>query len=364
MSDVSFIYCEGCGARLTPQDRSCPKCGHPAPGILSAKASASNLAAGNTASFPKLTPELINSVVPEPSLPTVSYAGSDPSFDPDATDILDGNKLSSVSFPAGSRPVAGRGPIPADALPLATENNPKQDPFARKHGKGKYIAAALVVLFVAGGAWFVSADPMGVMPGFYEQFNKAASEAFPSRQAPEGEGMQDNKKPDEANGATQEGEDNLSDGTMGERAAYQRLSAIYGQILIFQDDLGPAIDQFNGYYMAKDRALRTEGASYSYNLRDQIQTTLDEIDEIELPNSSAYVEDVDHMRQLATWMFNRVNVLCEAWDISLGLSDAEYPPDHQNEILAPLRNVEMVNGKAIDVVEYERNVANWKPQQK
>ena len=32
---TEFVFCEGCGARLSPHDRTCPKCGRPAPGILS-----------------------------------------------------------------------------------------------------------------------------------------------------------------------------------------------------------------------------------------------------------------------------------------------------------------------------------------
>ena len=52
-----FVFCEGCGARLSSRDRTCPKCGRPAPGILSEHASASDLAAGKTASFPRLSVE-------------------------------------------------------------------------------------------------------------------------------------------------------------------------------------------------------------------------------------------------------------------------------------------------------------------
>ncbi|MFR7797256.1 MAG: zinc-ribbon domain-containing protein [Collinsella sp.] len=28
---TEFVFCEGCGARLSPHDRTCPKCGRPAP---------------------------------------------------------------------------------------------------------------------------------------------------------------------------------------------------------------------------------------------------------------------------------------------------------------------------------------------
>ena len=61
---TEFVFCEGCGARLSPHDRTCPKCGRPAPGILSEDAAASDLAAGRTAGFPRLTQEQIDTEVP------------------------------------------------------------------------------------------------------------------------------------------------------------------------------------------------------------------------------------------------------------------------------------------------------------
>ena len=57
---TEFVFCEGCGARLSPHDRTCSKCGRPAPGILSEDAAASDLAAGRTAGFPRLTQEQID----------------------------------------------------------------------------------------------------------------------------------------------------------------------------------------------------------------------------------------------------------------------------------------------------------------
>ena len=69
-SRSDFVFCEGCGARLSIHDRTCPKCGRPAPGILSVKSASSDLAAGRTASFPRLTPDLIDT---EASRPSVSY---------------------------------------------------------------------------------------------------------------------------------------------------------------------------------------------------------------------------------------------------------------------------------------------------
>ena len=46
--------------------------------------------------------------------------------------------------------------------------------------------------------------------------------------------------------------------------------------------------------------------------RSTIQQTLDELDSLRLAENTAYAEDVEHLKQLATWMYNRVDVLCKS----------------------------------------------------
>ena len=142
------------------------------------------------------------------------------------------------------------------------------------------------------------------------------------------------------------------------------MSAAYARIVAFQDEIGPVVDTYNGQYLAKDRAQRQEASKSAYELRDNVQKVIDDLEGLTLAKDTAYTQDVEHLIQLATWMYNRVDVLCRSWDISLGLPEGERPIDHQDEILRPLREVEMVNGRAIDVVEYEQNLGPWKPVEK
>ena len=249
------------------------------------------------------------------------------------------------------------------ALPLdEVEAVEGDDPYGRPR-RGRWIALVAMLVLVAGGAWFVATDPMGVMPGFYESFDRAASDMFPSRQVPQDEDAEaaDAQESDEGD---EDGQEQVSDSTVSEAEAFQRLSAIYAQIIAFQDEIGPVVDTYNGQYLAKDLATRQTAAQGAYDLRDSIQAILDELDGLELAEDTAYSEDVDHLKQLATWTYNRVDVLCRSWDINLALPDGERPADHQDEILAPLRGVEKVNGKAVDVVQFEENVNAWKPVEK
>lgn len=359
-----FIFCEGCGARLNGEDRSCPKCGRPAPGILSQDSASSDLAAGKTASFPRVTSEMLEDLVPEPAgADTANQLASH--ADEQGTSVLNSRDFAASDASqkgGGASRGASRRPMPAPSEP-----QDGRDPYAKPR-RGKWVAAAVAAVLLAGGAWFVTADPLGVMPGFMESFDKAASEMYPSRQTPEGASAHDEdgieKGAEDKKGRDDAAKDGLSDKTLSEAEAYQRLSAAYARIVAFQDEIGPVVDTYNGQYLAKDRAQRQEASKSAYELRDNVQKVIDDLEGLTLAKDTAYTQDVEHLIQLATWMYNRVDVLCRSWDISLGLPEGERPIDHQDEILRPLREVEMVNGRAIDVVEYEQNLGPWKPVEK
>lgn len=336
-----IVFCEGCGARLDPSDRTCPKCGRPAPGILSPKASATDLAAGKTASFPRLTPELLTESKAAASAPQIIAD----TLDPEATNVLDGDRLAQAE---GSSRKAARA---ARRAQKRAERDAAND--YRKPRYGRWIGFACVVAIVAGGAWFVASDPMNVMPGVYAWFEQSAAEMFPSRQTAEQPAAPEQAAPQEED-----------DGTLSDEEAYQRLSGLYGQILNFQDEIGPVVDDFNGWFKASDLTKRQDASKSAYTMRESVQKTIDELDAVKLSEGSAYAEDVDHLKQLAGWMFNRVDVLCKSWDISLAYNGDEKPYKHEDEILAPLRSIEMQDGKSVDVIQYEQHLYEWQPQQK
>ena len=356
----SSIFCEGCGARLSAEDRTCPKCGRPAPGILSQNSAALDLAAGKTASFPRLTSDMIAGAVPAPE--AASDAGPVLSaFDEDATSVIDSDEVRAAVDAAprsGSSRSGSRRPLPQQG----EDASDGADPYAKPR-RGRWIALAACVALVAGGAWFIGADPLGVMPGFYASFESAASDMFPSRQVPEDDADAEDAPADAEDDESADSAQ-VNDSTLSEAEAYQRLSAIYGRIVELQDQIGPVVETYNGQYLVKDASQRREASRGAYDLRDSITGVLDDIDALVLSDDTAYAQDVEHMRQLATWTYNRVDVLCRSWDINLALGEDERPADHQDEILAPLRQVEKVDGKAVDVVQYEQNVSAWKPVEK
>ena len=93
------------------------------------------------------------------------------------------------------------------------------------------------------------------------------------------------------------------------------------------------IDDYNGGFLLSNLERRREASSSAYALRDQVQALRDELDAVRLEQDSPYAEDLEHLKQLATWMYNRVDVLCQSWDISLSYPDGERLSQYQKRDL-------------------------------
>lgn len=337
-SPAHYIFCDGCGARLSPQDRTCPKCGRPAPGILSTDTSASDLAAGKTASFPRLTQAAIETELPSVETRSAQSVLND-SLDPSRTSVL-------------SR----------DAFD-AREANEDGDPYhTRKRPIKGILITLLIIAVIVGGIAFVALDPLGVMPGVYEWVRTSAQETFPSR-----EGMgdtQDDDSDDQAGAASddaaedEEADQPIADEVLSESAAYQQIRAAYDQVVSINDDgrFSDVVDSFNSYYLASSLSTREDSSEGAYELRDELQEIIDGLDEMTIASDSVYTEDLEHVRQLAEWMYERVDVICDSWDISLSYPDGESLSSHQDEILAPMRSA---GSSAMD--SYYEYVAQWEP---
>lgn len=351
---TEFVFCDGCGARLSPHDRTCPKCGRPAPGILSENAAASDLAAGRTAGFPRLTQEQIDTEVPH--APASAAAVLSDAADPNETCVLPAFDkdfgIPKVDLPT---PVSLRDDAQLKKQKPKRKVHPDEDAY---HKHKRHIPKPLIVIAVlaavCGGAyWFVTADPMGVMPGFYDQFGQAAKTTFPSRQ--KGEAAEKEPKQEDSSEAVQK-ETVLTDDQL-----YTRLDGLYQTIVSFSDEdqIGEVIDSFNNGYLRTPLSARQELSQSAYALRDQIKKTQDELNNLKVQDDTAYAEDIDHLKQLTQWMYERVDVICQSWDISLSIPDGESLSARQSEILAPI-----AQGGNSALNQYDANVSAWKPQQR
>lgn len=333
-----FVFCEGCGARLSIHDRTCPKCGRPAPGILSVESASSDLAAGRTASFPRLTPGLVETEASRPSTVSVAEVIND-TMSPAETSVLRAADLEQQARKFSPAPV-------------------QEDPYHthRRSYKGLVIALVLMVL-VGGAAGFIYFDPMHVMPGFYESFQNAAHEMFPSRQLPEDGAASIT----DDSAAIDAAEDDQSLKPLTDDQVFEKLTTIYQQVVDFgsAERFGTCVDDFNSAYLAKSHADREQASSPAYELRDSVKRTIDELDQLQAPADTVYAEDIEHMKQLAQWMYGRIDQICSSWDVSLSYEDGELPVDHQDEILAPMRRA-----GSSDYDSYYANIEAWEPQRK
>ena len=357
---TEFVFCDGCGARLSPHDRTCPKCGRPAPGILSKDAAASDLAAGRTAGFPRLTQEQIDTEVPH--APASAAAVLSDAADPNETCVLPAFDkdfgIPKVDMPT---PVSLRDDAQSSKKKPKRKVHPDEDAYHKhkRHIPKPVIVIALLAAVCGGAYWFVTTDPLGVMPGFYSEFGHAAQSTFPSRQ--KGEQTQDDAaKVDESDG------DDTSDVVKEEVVLtddelYTKLDQIYQTILSYntEDQIGEVIASFNSGYLRSTLSTRQEMSQSAYDLRDRIKQTQDELDNLKYQDDTAYADDIEHLKQLAEWMYERVDVICQSWDISLSIPDGESMSARQSEILAP-----MAQGGNSALNQYDANVGAWKPRQR
>ena len=333
-----FIFCDGCGARLSAHDRTCPKCGRPAPGILSTEAAARDLAAGKTASFPKLGAVHHGESAQHPASAARVLESS---LDPMATSMLSREDIDSAQGGASrvSRP--------------------------RRRVPGKLIAAAVIILALAASIGFVALDPMGIMPGVYASIERSAAEMFPSREGmgdvASDEAAAEESGEKETPSAADEPVEVSDDSVLTDDTAYDVLIGYYEAIGDYQEPLAEVIDDYNGYFIANDLARRQEASKSAYALRDEVQRTIDELDAVRLAHDSVYATDLEHLKDLALWMYNRVDVLCQSWDISLTIPEGESPSEHQSEISKPLRDALDASGHNQNLVLFEDHYYEWRP---
>lgn len=346
-----FIFCEGCGARLMPSDRTCPKCGRPAPGILSTQSASSDLAAGRTASFPRLSPGMIAESAPS-TAPRILAE----SLDPEVTNVIDGDKLSEAGAVGGAAKSSVHRSSPRAAASADDYRRPR---------RGRWVALGLVVVLLAGGAWFVVEDPMGVMPGVYASIDKAAADMFPSREIGESANPQQSTADEGGDAAPSgDGQQDVSDKALSDDQAYVTLSGIYDRIGRFRDDFGTVLDDYSGYFIASSLESRKSGSRSAYDMRDSLEKTMEQLDDVKLVEDSPYTEDVDNLKKLASWMYNRVDVICQCWDISLSFPDGSDVAEHRSEIAAPLVEVGDVGSGNENTRNLDKYFSAWKPERK
>lgn len=128
-------------------------------------------------------------------------------------------------------------------------------------------------------------------------------------------------------------EDADEDDAIGEQNIYDQLSSYYSRLSDLDQQIRDCATTFNTYYLKDDHSSRQSASDTAEALEDQIGALKDEVEDLDVPvDSQNYISWKDIIA-LYDDLENRIDVICDAWEISLEYSS---PANHKDEIVAPL----------------------------
>lgn len=123
------------------------------------------------------------------------------------------------------------------------------------------------------------------------------------------------------------------DDAIGEQNIYDQLSSYYSRLSDLDQQVRDCATTFNTYYLKDDRSSRQSASDAAEALEDQIGDLKDEVEDLDVPIDSQNYSSWKDIITLYDDLENRIDVICDAWEISLEYSS---PANHKDEIVAPL----------------------------
>ena len=123
------------------------------------------------------------------------------------------------------------------------------------------------------------------------------------------------------------------DDAIGEQNIYDQLSSYYNRLSDLDQQVRDCATTFNTYYLKDDRSSRQSASDAAEALEDQIGDLKDEVEDLDVPIDSQNYSSWKDIITLYDDLENRIDVICDAWEISLEYSS---PANHKDEIVAPL----------------------------
>lgn len=283
-------FCTHCGKLLNDDERFCTSCGTPVTDDGQASQSQENAQAD-------VTVQSAHQPVPAPQ-PEVGTTQQ-------------------WAAPAGSAP---QQPIPTAAPQAGAPTAPKNNN-ALLIG----IIAALIVVIIALVVFFM-----------IKPFDKGADDT-------KGTTIEKVKIDHDNDDASVKGDPNKLDddddddvhdaATIGEQNVYDQLSSYYSRLSDLDQQVRDCATTFNTYYLKDDRSSRQSASDAAEALDDQIGDLKDEVEDLDVPIDSQNYSSWKDIITLYDDLENRIDVICDAWEISLEYSS---PANHKDEIVAPL----------------------------
>lgn len=282
-------FCTHCGKLLNDDERFCTSCGTPVTDDGQASQSQENAQAA-------VTVQSAHQPAPAPQ----PEAGATQQW----------------ATPAGSAP---QQPIPT-AAPQAGA------PAAPKNNNALFIGiiAALIVVIIALVVFFM-----------IKPFDKGTDDT-------KGTTIEKVKIDHDNDDASVKGDPNKLDdndddahdaATISEQNVYDQLSSYYSRLSDLDQQVRDCATTFNTYYLKDDRSSRQSASDAAEALEDQIGGLKDEVEDLDVPIDSQNYSSWKDIIALYDDLENRIDVICDAWEISLEYSS---PANHKDEIVAPL----------------------------
>lgn len=121
--------------------------------------------------------------------------------------------------------------------------------------------------------------------------------------------------------------------TISEQNVYDQLSSYYSRLSDLDQQVRDCAATFNTYHLKDDRSSRQSASDAAEALEDQIGDLKDEVEDLDVPIDSQNYSSWKDIITLYDDLENRIDVICDAWEISLEYSS---PANHKDEIVAPL----------------------------
>ena len=291
-------YCASCGKLLADDAKFCTSCGAP---VEQTTASNGQPAFEQTGSLD--TPQT------KPDDP-LAYR-PDPAADPAAVETT--QRIPVAGTPAQQQPAS------------AYASDSPQAPAAKKSATRALIAVivVLVAIIIALVIFFV-----------IKPFDNAATQTTAEVAKLHHDVDADDLKPlDDPNSLYDDDDDDDGEATLSEQNLYRRLSEYYDLLEDLDNQVRACAETFNGSYLEEDRTTRQNLADVAERTEDTIEQYYDIVEDLDVPMSSKNYSSWKDIVALYDDLDNRIDAICDAWEISLKYAK---PADHKDEIVAPL----------------------------
>lgn len=313
-------FCTHCGKLLKDDERFCTSCGTPATDDGQASQSQENTQAAEYAAAPDAAFDTAATTVQPAQQPTATQPQQadvtvQPAHQPAPAPQPEAGATQQWATPAGSAP---QQPIPTAAPQAGAPTAPKNNN-ALLIG----IIAALVVVIIALVVFFM-----------IKPFDKGADDTKDTT-------IEKVKIDHDDDDVSVKGDPNKLDddddthdaAAISEQNVYDQLSSYYSRLSDLDQQVRDCATTFNTYYLKDDRSSRQSASDAAEALEDQIDDLKDEVEDLDVPIDSQNYSSWKDIITLYDDLENRIDVICDAWEISLEYSS---PANHKDEIVAPL----------------------------